>query len=278
MRPIWKGSISFSLITIPISLYPASRREELSFRMLRKSDLSPINFKRVAENDSREVPWEEIVKGYEYERGKFVVLKEEDFERVDIEATQTIDIIDFVRLEEINPMFFDKPYYLVPEKTGAKAYALLREALKRTGRVGVAKVVIKTRQHLAAIKPQNNALLLELMHFADELIEPANLDIPAGGAAGGRELELAANLIEKMTDKWDPEKYRDDYRQALLGLIQKKIEHGGRAVSGAAPKKKHPANVVDLAAVLQESLARTGVTTGRKRSKAPAHKHRTKAA
>ena len=277
MRPIWKGSISFSLITIPISLYPASRREELSFRMLRKSDLSPINFKRVAENDSREVPWDQIVKGYEYERGKFVVMKEEDFERVDIEATQTIDIIDFVRLEEINPMFFDKPYYLVPEKAGAKAYALLREALKRTGRVGVAKVVIKTRQHLAAIKPQNNALLLELMHFADELIEPANLEIPAAAAAPGRELDLAANLVEKMADKWDPDKYRDDYRESLLNLIHKKIEHGGRTVSGAAPKKKHPTNVVDLAAILQESLARTGAA-GRKRSKTPAHKHRTKAA
>src|SRR5437763_14481472 len=170
MRAIWKGSISFGLVNIPIALYPATRREELKFRLLRESDLSPVNYKRVAETDGKEVPWEKIVKGYEYEKGKFVVLKDEDFRRVDVEATQTIDIIDVVRLEEINPIYFDKPYYLVPQKAGAKAYALLRDALKRTGRVGIAKVVIKTRQHLAAIKPQHNALVLELMHFADELV------------------------------------------------------------------------------------------------------------
>src|SRR6478735_11649000 len=135
MRAIWKGSISFSLVNIPISLYPATKREELKFRLLRASDLSPVNYKRVAATDGREVPWEEIVKGYEYDEGKYVVLKEEDFRRVDVEATQTIDIIDFVRLEEINPIYFDKPYYLVPQKAGTKAYALLRDALKRTGRV-----------------------------------------------------------------------------------------------------------------------------------------------
>src|SRR6266699_959749 len=135
MRAIWKGAISFSLVNIPIALYPATRREELKFRLLRKSDLSPINYKRVAEADGKEVPWEEIVKGYEYEKGKYVVLKEEDFRRADIEATQSVDIVEFVDLEEIDPMFFDKPYYLEPDKKGAKAYALLREALKRAGKV-----------------------------------------------------------------------------------------------------------------------------------------------
>src|SRR5881396_2607835 len=164
MRAIWKGSISFSLVNIPISLYPATRTEELKFRLLRAKDLSPVNYKRVAEVDGKEVPWEQIVKGYEYEKGKFVVLKEEDFRRVDIEATQTVDIIDFVQLDEIDPMFFDKPYYLEPQKAGAKAYAMLREALERSGKAGVAKVVIKTRQHLAAVKPLNKALVLELMH------------------------------------------------------------------------------------------------------------------
>src|SRR5690242_15636635 len=165
MRALWKGTISFGLVTIPVSLYPAIKREELKFRLLRKSDLSPINYKRVAEADGKEVPWEEIVKGYEYEKGKFVVLKEEDFRRADIEATQTVEIMEFVPLDEIDPMFFDTPYYLEPQKAGAKAYGLLREALKRTGKVGIAKVVIKTRQHLATIKPEQNALVLELMHF-----------------------------------------------------------------------------------------------------------------
>src|SRR4030095_6308214 len=139
------------------------------FRLLRKSDLSPINYKRVAEADGKEVPWEDIVKGYEYEKGKFVVLKDEDFRRADIEATQTVEIMEFVPLSEIDPMFFDKPYYLEPQKSGAKAYSLLREALSRTGKVGIAKVVIKTRQHLATIKPEQNVLLLELMHFSEEL-------------------------------------------------------------------------------------------------------------
>src|SRR3954464_11555096 len=171
MRAIWKGSISFSLVNIPISLYPATRREELKFKLLRNSDLSPINYKRVAEADGKEVPWEEIVKGYEYEKGKFIILKDEDFKRADIEATQSVDILEFVPLEEIDPMFFDRPYYLEPQKRGEKAYALLREALKDSGKVGIAKVVIKTRQHLAAVKPEDKSLVLELMHFSEELVD-----------------------------------------------------------------------------------------------------------
>src|SRR5437868_4886904 len=154
MRAIWKGAISFGLVNIPIALYSATRSEPLKFRLLRGKDLSPVNYKRVAESDGKEVPWDEIVKGYEYEKGKFIVLKEEDFRRADIEATQSVDIMEFVELEEIDPMFFDKPYYLEPDKKGAKAYALLRESLKQTNKVGIAKVVIKTRQHLAAVKPE----------------------------------------------------------------------------------------------------------------------------
>src|SRR6185369_1881762 len=153
MRAIWKGSISFCLINIPIALYPATRTEELKFRLLRAKDLSPVNYKRVAEADGKEVPWDQIVKGYEHEKGKFVVLKDDDFKRVDIEATQTVDIIDFVALDEINPMFFHKPYYIEPVKSGAKAYALLRETLADENKVGIAKVVIKTKQYLAAVKP-----------------------------------------------------------------------------------------------------------------------------
>src|SRR5262245_20533704 len=158
-RAIWKGSISFGLVNIPIALYAATRREELKFRLLRETDLSPVNYKRVAEKDGKEVPWDQIVKGYEYEKGRYVVLREEDFQRVDLEATQTVDIQDFVDLEEIDPMYFYKPYYLEPQKGGDKAYALLRDALKDTNKVGVAKVVIKTRQKLAACKPENGAIV-----------------------------------------------------------------------------------------------------------------------
>jgi DNA end-binding protein Ku len=272
MRAIWKGSISFSLINIPIALYPATRREELKFRLLRSSDLSPVNYKRVAEVDGKEVPWDQIVKGYEYEKGKFVVLKEDDFKRADIEATQSVDIMDFVELEEIDPIFFDKPYYLEPEKRGEKAYALLREALAKTGKVGIAKVVIKTRQHLAALKPEKNLLVLELMHFAEEIIDTAELKIPANPQLGAKELNMATDLIEKMSDEWEPGKYVDDYREALLEVIHEKVESGGReAPARGAPKKA--TNVVDLVSVLQESLAHAGRSSGAKRKPA-AHKHR----
>src|SRR5436190_1408663 len=162
MRAIWKGSITFSLVNIPISLYPAIRREELKFKLLRKSDLSPINYKRVAEADGKEVPWDMIVKGYEYKKGKYIVLKDEDFLRVDIEATQTVEIMNFVKLDEVDPLLFYKPYMMEAGKGGDKAYILLREALRDSGKIAVAKVVIKTRQHLAAIKPQKKDLMLEL--------------------------------------------------------------------------------------------------------------------
>src|SRR5215472_7892645 len=175
---IWKGSISFGLVNIPIALYPAARREELKFRLLRKGDLSPVNYKRVAEKDGKEVSWDQIVKGYEYDRGKYVVLKDEDFQRVDMEASQTVDIQDFVDLNEIDPVFFYKPYYLEPQKGGDKAYALLRDSLEEKKKVGIAKVVIKTRQYLAGVKPDDGALVLELMHFADELVDTNKLHIP----------------------------------------------------------------------------------------------------
>src|ERR1044072_4837811 len=178
MRAIWKGSISFSLINIPIALYPATRREELKFRLLRAGDLSPVNYKRVAEADGQEVPWEQVVKGYEYEKGKFVVLQDEDFKRVDGEASQTIHIVDFVELAEIDPIHFDTPYYLEPQKSGHKAYLLLREVLEQTGKIGIAKVVLKTKEHLAALKPNGTFLLLQLMHFADDIVTQEGLQAP----------------------------------------------------------------------------------------------------
>ena len=258
MRAIWKGAISFGLVNIPIALYPATRTEELKFRLLRAKDLSPVNYKRVAEADGKEVPWDQIVKGYEHEKGKFVVLKDDDFKRVDIEATQTVDIIDFVELSDVNPMHFQKPYYLVPEKGGVPAYQLLHGVLSETQKVGIAKVVIRTRQHLAAVKAQSSGLVLEIMHFADELVDVEELNIPVAKAAPkAREHKMAKDLVDQMTEKWDPQRYTDDYASALMDLIKDKIEHGGRTTT-VAPKARKATNVIDLAAVLKESLERTG--------------------
>lgn len=257
-RAIWKGSISFGLVNIPIGLYPATRKEDLKFRLLRKSDLSPVNYKRVAEKDGKEVSWDQIVKGYEYEKGKYVVLKEEDFERVDLEATQTVDIQDFVDLDEIDPIFFYKPYYLEPQKGGDKAYALLRDSLKEKKKVGIAKVVIKTREYLAGVKPEDGALVLELMHFADELIDAGTLHIPKKTEVGKRELNMATALIDSMSAKWDPEKYKDDYREALMHVIEEKVEAGGKEIEERPKKAPKPTKVIDLVKVLQQSLEQTG--------------------
>ena len=257
-RAIWKGSISFGLVNIPIALYPATRRGEFKFRLLRKSDLSPVSYKRVAEKDGKEVPWDQIVKGYEYEKGKYVVLKDEDFERVDLEATQTVDIQDFVDQEEIDPIFFYKPYYLEPQKGGDKAYALLRDALKDSNKVGIAKVVIKTRQYLAGVKPEDGVLVLELMHFADELADPGKLHVPKKTEVGKREMNMAKSLIDSMSSKWNPEKYRDDYREALMEVIEEKVEAGGKEIEEKPKKARKPTNVIDLVSVLQKSLEQTG--------------------
>jgi DNA end-binding protein Ku len=269
-RAIWKGSISFGLVNIPIALYTATRREELKFRLLRKGDLSPVNYKRVAEKDGKEVPWDQIVKGYEYEKDRYVVLKDEDFQRVDLEATQTVDIQDFVRQEEIDPMFFYKPYYLEPQKGGDKAYALLRDALKETNKVGIAKVVIKTRQYLAGVKPEDSALVLELMHFADELADPKKLHVPKKMDVGKREMNMARSLIDSMTSKWEPGKYKDDYREALMEVIEEKVETGGKETEEKPRKAPKPTKVIDLVSVLQKSLEQTGAmqkAKGRSRSK-----------
>src|SRR5436189_858335 len=257
-RAIWKGSISFGLVNIPVPLCPATRREELRFRLLRKSDVSPVNYKRVAEKDGKEVPWDQIVKGYEYEKGKYVVLKEEDFERVDLEATQTVDIQDFVDQEEIDPMFFYKPYYLEPQKGGDKAYVLLRDTLAKTGKVGIAKVVIKTRQYLAGVKAEDGVLVLELMHFAEELADSDHLHVPKKIEPGKREINMAKALIASMSSKWNPEKYHDDYREALMEVIEEKVEAGGKEIEEKPKKAPKPTKVIDLVSVLQKSLAQTG--------------------
>ncbi len=259
MRPIWKGAISFGLVNIPITLYPATRRDELRFQFLRKRDLSPINNKRVAEADGKEVAWSDIVRGYQYEKGKYVVLSDDDFSRVDVEATQTVDIQEFVEVDDINPMLFSKPYYMEPVKSGTKAYALLRDVLRGTKKVGIAKVVIKTREHLAAVKAQGDALVLELMHFADEIIPSGDLHVPGETKIAKKESDMAKQLVASMTGKWDPKKYKDEYKEALMDVIDKKVASGGKKV--ATPKKAKgvkPTNVIDLVAVLQKSIQQHG--------------------
>ncbi len=266
MRAIWKGSISFGLVNIPVSLLSATRSEELKFRLLRRADLSPVNYKRVAAIDGKEVPWDEIVKGYEYEKDRFVVLKDEDFKRVDLEATDTIEIVDFVNIAEINPVYFDKPYYLEPQKSGAGAYVLLRHVLADTNKAGIAKVVIRTRQHLAAVKSNGNLLVLEIMRFADELVDPAGIKVPGAKEPGKRELAMARALVEQLTEKWDSERYTDDYRSALMKLIDAKVKAGGKELPTAARPAKRATKEVDLAEVLRRSLREAGADGGAKSS------------
>ena len=253
MHAIWKGTISFGLVSIPVALFPATRREELKFRLLRASDLSPVNYKRVAEADGKEVPWDQIVKGYEYEKGKYVVLKPEDFARVDVEATQTVEIVQFVLLKEVDPLLFYKPYYMEVEKGGDKAYGLLRQALAESGKVAIAKVVVKTRQHLAAIKPQQRGLMLELMRFPEEVLDSADFKSPAATNPGKAELAMANKLIESMSDKWDPAVFKDDYHELLEKVVEQKIRKGGKAAPAAKVTRK-TANVIDLVSVLQQSV------------------------
>ncbi|MEO5720828.1 MAG: Ku protein [Chthoniobacterales bacterium] len=254
MRPIWKGSISFGLVYIPISVYSATREEKLSFRQLRASDHSPIKYKKVAEADLKEVPAAEIVKGFEYERGRFVIMKEEDFAKVKIESTHSIDITDFVDLGQVDPKFFYKPYFLEPQKGGEKAYALLHKALTGTGKIGIAKVVISNREHLASVKPDGLFLVLELMHFASEILSPEELNNGTKGTITDKELKMAQTLIESMSGEWEPEKYRDEYRTAVMELIEQKAQNKEIADRPAAPVRA--TNVVDLVKVLQESLNR----------------------
>jgi DNA end-binding protein Ku len=253
MHAIWKGTISFGLVSIPISLYPASRREDLKFHLLRGSDLSRVNLKRVAEADGKEVPWDQIVKGYEYEKDKFVVLKDEDFNRVDVEATQTVEIINFVELDQVDPLLFYKPYFMEPGKGGDKAYVLLRDALTASKMIGIAKVVIKVRQHLAAIKPQQSGLMLELMHFPEELLSSSEVKAPTVKGASQQEMNMATQLIQSMTTAWKPDMYHDDYHDALEKLIEKKVAHGGEAVPASQIARK-ATNVIDLVSVLQQSI------------------------
>ncbi|HUR57150.1 MAG TPA: Ku protein [Opitutaceae bacterium] len=271
MRPIWKGSISFGLVTIPVQVLPAtSAAEKISFRMLRKGDLSPIKYKRVAEVDDQEVPWAEIVKGYEYEKGQFVVFTDEDFDKVELESVDSIAIQKFVDLGAIDPIFFDKPYYIEPLKGGGPAYGLLRDVLAETGKVGIAKVAMRGRQHLAALKASGALLVLELMHFGTEITPAEGVKVPEG-KLGAREKEMAKTLVDQMSGEWNPAEFTDEYAEALMKLIEKKVAAGGKELPGGA--KKSPAagtNVIDLVAVLQQSLSQG--KSGRSPKDAPAKK------
>jgi DNA end-binding protein Ku len=276
MRAVWTGSISFGLVNIPVALQNASRTEELRFKLLRRSDLSPVNYKRVAQVDGKEVPWNEIVKGYEYEKKKYVVLKDEDFQRVDLEATDTIDIVDFVDMTQINPMFFYKPYYLEPLKGGAAAYRLLRQVLLDTNKVGISKVIIKKRQHLAGVKASGDLLILELMRFADELVPPSAIKVSNEKKPGPREVGMAKTLVNQMSEGWDPKRYTDEYRSALMKLIDKKVASGGKELPTEGHAANRPTNVIDLATVLEQSLA--DAAKPKNRGRAPKGKSRAKAA
>src|SRR4051794_4940405 len=254
MRPTWKGSISFGLVYIPIAVYPATREEKISFRQLRKTDLSPIRYKKVAEADMKEVPADQIVKGFEYERGHYIILNDEDFEKVRIESTHSIDITDFVDIDQVDPKFYYKPYFLEAQKGGEEAYALLHKALSGTGKIGIAKVVISNREYLAAVKPDGLFLILELIHFAGEVLTPEELTRPAT-TLNDKELKMAQALIDSMSSEWQPDKYRDEYRSAVMELIEQKAKNKEiPAAPAAAPRST---NVVDLVKVLQESINRS---------------------
>src|SRR6266581_1691168 len=211
MRSIWKGNISFALVSIPISLFSATRRNELSFHNLHKKDMSSVSYKRFCDTEDVEVPWEEITRGYEYEKGQYVEITDEDLEKADTELSKTIQIMEFVNEEEIDPLYFDKPYYLEPQKGGEHAYALMRDALAQSKRVGIAKVVLKTREHLAAVKPVGDMITLDTMRFAHEIVDPKGLTLPGKIEISDKEMKLADMLIDSMSDKFEAERYKDEY-------------------------------------------------------------------
>jgi DNA end-binding protein Ku len=265
-RALWKGAITFGLVHIPVELYPAEERKEFKFSMLDKRDFSPVGYKRYSKKTGKEVDWKDVVKGYEYEKDQYVVLSDEDFKRANVKATQTIDIVAFVPMNEIPPQFYESPYYLVPTERGQKVYALLRETLRSSGLVAVAQVVIRTAQHLAVVVPVGRALVLNTLRYADELRDTKGLDLPEAGLKSAhvtpKEVELAKRLIDDMTDRWKPEEFKDTYHQDLMHRIKEKIKNKEThlitepdAERGEQPRS---AQVIDLAALLKQSLEKGG--------------------
>jgi DNA end-binding protein Ku len=255
-RELWKGAIQFGLVHIPVSLYPAENTQELSFTMLDRRDLQPVGYKRYNKATGDEVPYDQVVKGYEYEDGRYVTLEKEDFRRANVEATQTIEIAGFVDAADIPPYFYEAPYYTAPARHGDKGYALLRETLERTGKVAVANVVIRTRQHLALLYPRDNRLILNTLRYADELRPIDDIEVPEtlkDARVQPNEVKMAERLIDDMTMKWDPRKFHDTYREDVMKMIEEKAAgHVRRAPRKAAARE---AEVIDFAKLLEKSLA-----------------------
>jgi len=254
MRSIWSGAVSFGLVSVPVRMFPATSSKELRFHFLHKKDLTPIAYEKVRRDDREPVDPDDIVRGFEIEKGRYVPLEEEDLDRLDVELTHSIDICDFVSLDEIDPVFFRKAYYLLPDKGTEKPYRLLVRALEETGKVGIAKVVIRNKQHLACLRTFEDALLLETMYYADEVRKPQSLDGDIGTAKLQKaEVEMATSLVDNLSEPFKPEKYDDQYRKELLELIRAKAE--GQPLP--EPQEEEGGEVVDLMAALRESVEKT---------------------
>ena len=250
-RSMWKGAISFGLVTIPVSVYPVTEEKSLKFNQLHDEDGGRIRYKRVCEKDGEEVPYDHIVKGFEVEKDRYVILDDEDFDKVPVESSRAIDIERFVDLDEIDPVMFKKSYYLIPEATGAKAYALLREAMSQDGRVGIAKVSFRDKEHLAALRFKDEAFVLETMYWPDEIREAEFGDVDVDVKVRDQELAMARQLIESLTAEWEPEAYTDEYREALMQIVEAKIN--GEEIEVVEPEPT--AKVVDLMEALKASVA-----------------------
>ena len=259
---IWKGSLAFGLVNVPVELKPAVRAERISFRQLHEDDLAPIRYERISSSTGEVVPWGEIVKGYEYTKGKFVVLTDEDFRAAALESSRSLEILDFVQADEIDWRFFETPYYLVPGKGGEKAYALLREAIRNTDAVGIGKIVLRSAQHLAGIRVVEDALVLELMRFSAELVDASAYEFPSATTVRPQELKMAEQLVANLAQPFEPEKYTDDYREGLMRVIRAKLK--GKKVEAEVEEEEDDTPVIDLMARLQASLAK-GKTSARKR-------------
>jgi DNA end-binding protein Ku len=264
-RAFWKGAISFGLVYIPVDLYSATHSAAIDLDYLDKRDFSPVGYQRYNKRTGKLVEWKDIVRGYQYQKGKYVALSDEDFRQANAKASQTIEITSFTDATNISPEYYETPYYLAPQKGGQKVYALLREALKRTEKVAIAHVVIRTRQHLAVLLPEGDHLTLNTLRFADEIRTPEDMGVeaPSAKSAGlaAKEIDMAEKLIEGMTGPWEPRKYHDTYREDLMKRIKEKVRSRETHSLPETPKEGKPrksAEVIDLMAVLKQSLAKSG--------------------
>ena len=262
-RSLWKGAISFGLVHIPVEMYTAVSAKSLDLTMLDKRDFSPIGFKRYNKGNQKEVTWDDIIKGYEYTSGEYVVLTDEDLRRANPEATQTIDILAFVDADQVPLLYYEQPYYLAPGKGGDKVYALLRETLRKTGKIGIANVVIRVKQHLAALVCMGDTIVMNTLRYSDEIRETDELKIPSSkekaAAISDKELKMAMALVEGMSEEWKPEQYHDTYREDVLALVEKKVKAKETKTITMPGKDKAPAsssNVIDLVSLLQQSLGK----------------------